>query len=201
MKRRIAVILMILVCFVFDVAPAYAITLNCWYSDKDNGCFFPNSMTAYVSHVESGCVPAETLATYVNYAVTQWSNAGRSISRVTSGGTTPVNHGTVSYLHNLYDMFESSYAGLTKLGGVAWSTVTYNGTNHIIYKVTISDTFIKYSSSYTANAYKSTITHEFGHSFGWWDGHSKLSTDCMYPTGIVTTLSANDTAQVNQMYT
>ena len=141
-------------------------------------------------------------ASYVNHAMNQWSNAGISSYGVDNeyDGDIRIYGGSLTTLRGLFPSFPSANAGATLVAFSQEGTWTYLGTPKTGIKVTAADVYIRSVSGQTTNGYRSTTTHEFGHSLGW-IGESTNSSDVMYySTNTVTTLTSRDKNHLNQIY-
>ena len=181
-------------------ASAHAVTLTCWYSNSTNGCFMNGGAKIKVAGYNTFSL--STLEGYIDYAAGKWTSAGIPAQRVNSSQNISLYAGDLTYLQTMYPNYQSNWRGLTVLNGSYSETVSYNGTSYSIYNNSNTNTtFLLYRANLTESKYKNTLLHEFGHSLGWYDGHSTHSSDVMYGTGgSGTSLRDRDKKQVKQMY-
>ncbi len=200
MRKYRAFTTICLLILVFLSVSAYAITLNCWHSDSSNGCFMTGG--AKVKLMDYNSFSASAIDGYIDYALGKWNSAGIPAQQVTSNHNIALYCGDLNFLQCHYTDYQSNWRGLTSLNGSYSTTVTYNGVSHNIYdNSSTNTTYLLYRSSLSASNYKNTLLHEFGHSLGWYDGHSPTSGDIMYATaGSGTSLKTRDKNQALQMY-
>lgn len=198
-KHKIITTICLLVVVLFAVS-AYAITLNCWHSDSSNGCFMTGG--AKVKLIGYNSFSESAIDGYIDYALGKWNSAGIPAQQVTSNYNIALYGGDLTYLQTIKPTYQSNWRGLTSLNGSYSTSVTYNGVSHSIYdNSSTNTTYLLYRSSLSASNYKNTLLHEFGHSLGWYDGHSPTSGDIMYATaGSGTSLKTRDKNQALQMY-
>lgn len=185
------------VAFIFSystVSKASSYTLAAWYSynggkvgywESNPGVFIRNLSSSIATHG------------YVNNAVSKWNAAGITSSVTTTQSNANINFygGTRSELIACGFYYDSGTAGLTY-----WDTSSFvayaNGIAYEIYKLSA----VSASVCAEASNPECVALHEYGHAMGW-EGHSPYASDVMYEyENSISTLTANDKAQLTQVY-
>lgn len=197
-KMRILLSILFGVAFTFSysiVSKADSYKLSAWYSDAEEGWvgYWESNPNVFVRNLSS------SIAThgYVSNAVSKWKTVGISSSVTTAQSNANINFygGTRSELIACGFYYDSGTAGLTY-----WDTSSFvayaNGIAYEIYKLSA----VSASVCAEASNPECVALHEYGHAMGWY-GHSPHGSDVMYKyENSVGTLTANDKAQLTQIY-
>ena len=180
-------------------------TLTCWHDiESNNGGFYDSKTITYGQqklntntnfHFNAGNLAAAQL----------WSSKlGLTLNSTLtySSGNIRIQGGTLNELISAgWTSFTSSYAGLTSWGtAVSTTTITFNGTNHIIYsfKLTNGNQIAIKDDNYSSTQTEITAKHEMGHALGF-IGHS--ATGLLNANNTSTsTPTTNEIAHIKQFY-
>ena len=175
-----------------------------WYSNDGGIARWINTPKTWTS-VSDGFSSSD-FNTYVNHARNQWIDAGISISTTTSSSNANIiiRGGTYNTMRNYEPSITTSNAGISMIAPNPEGTYRYNSSTKIGY--TISNVVYLYiiykpgGTSPSSDGYKKTVTHELGHSLGWF-GHSSNSSDVMYGSSHTQcNLTTRDKLHLTQVY-
>lgn len=205
-SKKNIIILLVLLLSISTVSATNLGTLSYWsanYTGADTNMIGRWGVAPSVwAATKDSTFTSANFASYVNHAMSQWSNAGISSYGVDNeyDGTIRIYGGSLTTLRALNPSFPSSSSGICAISAILEGTWTYNGIQKNGLKISSARVYIRSMDGKSPDGYKKTTTHEFGHALGWF-GESANSADVMYHSeSTVTTLQPRDKNHLKQVY-
>lgn len=177
-------------------------TLSYWYSDASSIGRWKTQPAVWASVMDSNSFNTSDFASWVNHAMSQWSYVRSSY------GVDDKSSANIKIYGGEYDTLkaieprlgDSSSHGGTFVSNTYEGDWVYSSTTKTGNKVTGASAYIWEKLFKGNDAYKNTVTHEFGHAIGW-AGHSSSSSDVMYTSNTsIITLTTRDKNHLKQVY-
>lgn len=203
MKKVTTILIVSLLVTLITSTAAFAKELNYWYSDGYQiGKVANRNVWSY--NYSDGLSDSDFL-TYLNHAMTQWSDASISTwhENESSSSTIWVYSGDRDTLENLEPGLKNLSAVTVPKDYQQDGSHTYQGVTKYNYKIKKIHVYVPKQPFYYFwgdNNYKHAFTHEFGHALGWFN-HSTDKNDVMHkdPSSKIT-LTNRDKNHLSQNY-